>query len=189
MLSDLELKPGVQAGAHDGEWVIAGDPRVGKTDREIGSAAKSLGVIEIAGGRILHRTAKNTGALEARMVALQGCGHDRVEAGNERSEPQGGTHQAVRTTADSARGRRGSARARAYVSTQTTHSAAGSVLHDTGGNAEEVIRPALRPQHFRVRDAEVVARNCDIQVIFERQRHRIIHREIQLPFAQELIET
>src|SRR5579864_9666974 len=123
------------------------------------------------------------------MIALQGCADDRIKAGNLRAEPLGRGSQPKRARANSSRRSGRTTRAGTHATAQATDAAAGSVLHDTSVDTEEIVRAAFGAQNLGVRNAEVVSRNSNVQVVLYRQRYSVIHRQIELSVAHELINS
>ena len=129
---------------------------------------ESLLVGEINRARVLSQTGarehalKNAGGLLAEMIFLKSAGEDGVEAVNQRP---------VETSCGRAH--------------QTTCACA---LHNAEWHAEDLsARPGT--QHVGVSNVEVVARDCDIQVIFECQSDRVIERQIELAIVHELVDA
>src|SRR5579872_3457613 len=123
------------------------------------------------------------------MIALQGCADDRVKTGNLRAEPYGRGSQSKRAGANSSRCSGGTTGARAHVAAEAAHASTRGILNDTSIDAKKIVGAAFRAQNFGVGNAEVVSRNSNVQVVLYRQRYRVIHRQIELSIAHELINS
>jgi hypothetical protein len=121
-------------------------------------------------------------------IFLQRASENWIEAGNERSEAERRTDQtagaSTRTTC--AEGR--SAGAGADLASQPTHAAAGSVLHNSRIHAESRGTGA-RAQDVGVGNVQVVAGDGDVKIVLQRERDRIIERQVELAVAHEGIDT
>src|SRR5579864_3607817 len=123
------------------------------------------------------------------MVALQGRGHNRVKAGDQWAKAFGRGSQPKRARANSSRRSGCSARAGTHATAEAADAATGSVLHDTSIDAKKIVGAAFRAQNFGVGNAEVVSRNSNVQVILYRQRYRVVHGQVELSVAHELINS
>ncbi len=70
------------------------------------------------------------------------------------------------------------------VPPEAAYAAARRILHDSGIRSQEVVGPGFRAQNICVGDVQVVARDSDIKIIFQRQRNRVINREHNLAVMQ-----
>ena len=48
---------------------------------------------------------------------------------------------------------------------------------------------SLRAQHVGVGDVQVVARDGDIEIVFERERNGVIERQIEFAVVHELVDS
>ncbi len=121
-------------------------------------------------------------------IVLQCPRENRIEAGDERSEPESRTDQAPRARARAARTESGASRTGADLAAESADAAAGSVLHHAGINAES--RGAgFRAQDIGVSDVQVVARDGDIQVVLQRERDGVIERQVELAVPHQGIDA
>ena len=68
------------------------------------------------------------------------------------------------------------------------HAAAGRILHDTAINTENG-RTRFGAPDVGIGYVQVVASDRDIEVIFERQRDRVVHRDIEFAIVQKLVDA
>ena len=97
-------------------------------------------------------------------------------------------NQAARAGAGAARRDRSSALARAHLRTEPAYAAAGCVLHDAVVDAESA-GAGLGAPDVRIGDVQVVAGDRDVEIVFERQRDRVVHRNIKFAIMHELVDA
>ncbi len=156
-----------------------------------GAPLKSLRIGKVGGVGILRENghgAEHAGGFGIVLVELQRAGDQRIEAGDGRADAERRTDQAVGAGADAAGGDGGAAGAGADRSAQAADAAAGRVLHDAGVDAENV-GARLGAQQIGVGDVQVVAGDVDIEIVLERERDRVIDREIDLAVAHQGIDA
>ncbi len=122
------------------------------------------------------------------MIFLQRARDDRVETGDVRPEAQRGTDQCRLRLRRAACSQSWCRRCRSRPGADAAHAAAGSILHDAGVDAEDG-GAGLGAQHVGVGDVQVVARDGDIEIVFERQRNGVIQRKIELAVVHELVDA
>ena len=123
-----------------------------------------------------------------KSIFLQRAGENRIEAGDERSQSERGTHQAPRACACAARTESRATGAGADLAAESADAASGSVLHDAGIHAEG-LGAGLGAQDIGVGDVQVVARDGDVKIVLERQRDGIVERQVELAVAHQGIDA
>src|SRR6202451_4199442 len=151
--------------------------------------SESLCVSKVAGGGVLRgQWSECAGRQDVEVIFLQVSSYHGIEAGDDRSEAQGRTDQAVGAAARAARAQTGAAGGCAGVRPNATHAAARSIEYDSGVNAENA-GASPGPQHVGVGNVQVIARNGDVEIVFQSQRDCIVQREIKLAVVHESVDT
>jgi hypothetical protein len=122
------------------------------------------------------------------VILLHGPSDDGIEAGDRGTIAKRRTNQTAQPGARAARSRAGAPSTRTHLGTNGALRAAGSIDHGIDIDAQGRTT-GFGPQDVRVGDVEVVARNTDIQVIFEGERNRVIHGQIDLSILHQLIDA
>ena len=191
VLREAELKIRGQLGSNETGGVIGGQVSIVKKSAEDAAPLESLNIAEIrAVGVLRHQRhgAEWAGGLGLVLVELKSSRKLRVEACNRRPHSERGADQTVRTGPDAARGDGRAAGSRANGAAESAYAAAGSVLHHPGVYAENV-RPRLGTQQVSFGDVQVVAREFEIEIVFQSQRDRIVDRQIDLAVAHKGINS
>src|SRR5579872_5262429 len=145
---------------------------------------EALLVCKVHGACVLRHDrdpAEQVHGLSVAVIFLQCSSQDGVEAGDKRTEKTtcGRAYQATGARARTSRAESGSASSGTDLPTDSADATAGRVLHDADRYTED-LSASLGPQHVRVGDVQVVARDCDIEVILKSQGNRVIQRKIKL---------
>ena len=190
MLSQLELKTGVQSRTDSLEAAIGCGAGIVEANEKIGSPLETLGVGEIGGGCSLQRSGKRTSGNEIGVIALERAGEYRVKAGNERAEkaPGGRAYQTASPGARAARAESGSPRAGSDLGADSTYAAPGRILHNAEWHTQDG-SARLGTQYIGVSNVQVIASDGDVEIILERQRDRVIQRKVQLAIVHKLVDA
>ena len=131
---------------------------------------------------------EDTGGLSEVAVHLQRAAEIGIETGYRRANAQRGAHQSICTCTYAARSYAGAACSGADIPAEPAHAASGRVLHDPGIHAQNVIA-RLGAQNVCVCDVQVVTRQHEIEIVFQRQRNRVIHRQHDFAVMHQLLNT
>ncbi len=71
---------------------------------------------------------------------------------------------------------------------ESAHAAAGRVLHDAAVHTENAGAGFGAPD-VGIGDVQVVAGDRDVEVVFERQRDRVVHRDVKFAIVHELVDA
>jgi hypothetical protein len=121
------------------------------------------------------------------MLDLQRPGDIRIEGFDGRTRSDGGLHDAAgaRTCTTRATGRAASASA-GRTASEAAYTAAGSALHQTAGNAAGR-SSGLGAQDIGVSDLQVVAGDCEIEIVLKRERDRVAERQRDLAVGEDRV--
>src|SRR3984957_10047668 len=191
MLGHLNPKRRVNERAERVKRDVGSDTAVVEPHLQIGTPTKALviGKIHCAGILCKNRHAvKQARRYAFRMIFLQGSGDDRIEAGDEWSQTQRGTDQPIGAGAYSARPETGTAGGSPGGCTDAADATAGSVLHHSGIDPENV-SAGFGAQHIGVGNVQIVAGDGDVEIIFQRQSDGVIERKINLAIVHQGINA
>src|SRR6202034_663114 len=182
-LGDGRLEARGQSRTGTGKEAVGGLPLVIEAHLQIHAPLKGLVIGEVHRGCILNQAGAWDHALKdasgslAGMIVLKCAGNDGIKAVDDRSQTQSRTDQTVGASPDATCTQAGAAGGSSCAGANSTHAAAGRVLHRSGVDAEN--RGAgFGTQYVRIGDIEVVARNGHVEVILQRKRNRIVQRKI-----------
>jgi hypothetical protein len=120
------------------------------------------------------------------VVILECPRQHRIEALDQRSQPQCRAGQAADASTRAGCTDRRATGTRADLRAESAHASAGRVLHNAERHAQNG-RTRLGPQHVGVGDVQVIARDGDVEIVLQRQRDRVIQRQIKLAVVHELV--
>ena len=193
MLSQFGAETGVQSRTVDRELVVGGDARVIEADRQRGAASEALVIQKVrgAGVGVRNRAGERVGGERVASIDRKGAGQNRIVGSNGRADTEGGTDDAERTAAGSAATAGGAASAsagRTGCAAEAAHATAGCSLHNTGVDAEDV-RAGFAAQNVGVGNAEVIARDGEVEIVLECEGDGIVHRNDQLAVANQILNA
>ena len=122
------------------------------------------------------------------MILLQRTREDGIETGDLRTAAESALDQAAQSRAGAACPDRSSSLAGAHLCSESAHATAWRILHDSGVYAEGG-RAGLGSPNVSIGDVEVVTGDGDVEIVFERQCNRFVHRDVEFAIMHELIDA
>ncbi len=122
------------------------------------------------------------------MIDLQRPGENGVEAGDGRAAAQSRDHQSSGAGSGATCPNGCSTLPRADLAAESAYAAARGVLHDAAVYAENGGAGFGAPE-VGVGDVEVIAGDGDVEVIFEGERDRVVHGNVELAVVHELVDA
>ncbi len=189
--ANLKLRLRVQCRRETGEDAVDGLPIVEELGGDNGAGRKRLLIAKIDGAGVLlergHAVQLQVGLRQREVLDSTAAGDQRIEAGNVGTDAQRRLHQSGRACARTACATSRAARARSGSScAKAADAAARRVLHDTGIDAAEGAA-CLRAQDVSVGDGQVVARDHQVEIVFQCQIDRVPQRDVELAVANQTI--
>ncbi len=149
--------------------------------REVGGAGVLLELVDTR--------CDGVGQREGGMIDAQRSAQRRIKRLHRRSGAQRGRDQAGRAGAHTAGAARGSAGARARsTGPKASHAAAWSTLNQSSSHTAHG-SAGLGAQDVGVGDGQVIARDGQVEVVFQRHRDGVVQRKHQLAVVHGLIEA
>src|SRR4029077_10701125 len=161
---------------------------------QVGAPLKSLLVCEIHRAGVLRQAGagknalKDAGRLLTKVILLEGTRENGIVAVEDWAKAEGRTYQAVGAAAGATRAQAGASSGCSGVRSDAAPAAARRIQDDARVHTEDVCA-RLSAQHVGVGDVEIVALDCDVEIVFQRQRDSVIQRQVELALVHELIDS
>src|SRR5580700_1965479 len=191
MLRQSKLETRIEQRAQRCEWAVRALAEVVKSDGQVGAGLEALRVGEIISLSVLRQhwnTNEHAAGQLIEVVPLHRATEDGIETRDLRTETQRRSDQPAKSSARAARACSGAAGTGSGLPAESANTTARRILHYARKHAQNGCA-RLGPQDIGIGDVQVVARNPDVQIIFQGERDRIIDREHEFAILHELLNT